>query len=39
MDIGKVVLAVMTTNPATTLTTVDETQVQMIGEVPYLATD
>jgi hypothetical protein len=39
MDIGEVFLAVMTTNPATPLTTVDSTQIQMIGEVPYLATD
>ena len=39
MDIGQVLLGVLTTNPASTITTVDKTQVQTIGEVPYLGAE
>jgi hypothetical protein len=36
MNIGQILLGVLTTNPAAILATVDRTQVAMIGEVPYL---
>jgi len=39
MDIGQVFLGVLTTNPDTPQTKVDKTQVQTIGEVPYLGAD
>jgi hypothetical protein len=39
LDIGTVLLGVLTTNPTQVLTTVDAGQVAVIGEVPYLGTD
>lgn len=39
LDIGTVLLGVLTTNPAQVLATVDANQFVVIGEVPYLAAD
>jgi hypothetical protein len=39
MNIGEVFLGVLTTNPAAPVTTVGETQVRIIAEVPYLGDD
>jgi hypothetical protein len=39
LDIGTVLLGVLTTNPAQVLATVDANQLVVIGEVPYLTAD
>jgi hypothetical protein len=39
LDIGTVLLGVLKTNPTQVLTTVDASQLVVIGEVPYLGTD